>query len=78
VVLRVYFAYGSRSKPYMKMIPPHGLSLPKVPKGGLGQHSDAVEQRAVSHHVYPAVMIPVQLFNGRCRASCIRGLTQYE
>ena len=42
----VCFAYGSPSKPYIQTILPHGLSLPKVPKGDLvWQHSDAVQQR---------------------------------
>lgn len=42
----VCFAYGSPSKPYIQTILPHGLSLPKVPKGDqVWQHSDAVQQR---------------------------------
>jgi len=42
----VCFAYGSPSSPYIQTILPHGLSLPKVPKGDqVWQHSDAVQQR---------------------------------
>lgn len=42
----VCFAYGMPSKPYVQTILPHGLSLPKVPKGDLvWQHSDAAQQR---------------------------------
>lgn len=42
----VCFAYGSPSSPYIQTILPHGLSLPKVPKGDQAwQHSDAVQQR---------------------------------
>ncbi|WP_342653508.1 hypothetical protein [Pseudomonas sp. F3-2] len=42
----VCFAYGSPSNPYIQTILPHGLSLPKVPKGDqVWQHSDAVQQR---------------------------------
>ena len=42
----VCFAYGSPSSPYIQSILPHGLSLPKVPKGDqVWQHSDAVQQR---------------------------------
>ncbi|QHF01240.1 hypothetical protein N015_01985 [Pseudomonas asturiensis] len=42
----VCFAYGSPTKPYIQTILPHGLSLPKVPKGDqVWQHSDAVQQR---------------------------------
>ena len=42
----VCFAYGLPSKPYIQTILPHGLSLPKVPKGDqVWQHSDAVQQR---------------------------------
>jgi len=45
----VCFAYGSPSKPYIQTILPHGLSLPKVPKGDqVWQHSDAVQQRVDS------------------------------
>jgi uncharacterized protein involved in type VI secretion and phage assembly len=43
----VSFAYGLPSKPFIQSILPHGLSLPKVPKGDqVWQHSDAVQQRA--------------------------------
>lgn len=43
----VSFAYGLPSKPFILQILPHGLSLPRVPKGDqLWQHSDAVQQRA--------------------------------
>lgn len=42
----VCFAYGLPSKPYVQTILPHGLSLPKVPKGDLvWQHSEAAQQR---------------------------------
>ena len=42
----VCFAYGSPSSPYIQSILPHGLSLPKVPKGDLLlQHSDAAQLR---------------------------------
>ncbi len=42
----VCFAYGSPSQPYIQTILPHGLSLPKLPKGDqVWQHSDAVQQR---------------------------------
>lgn len=42
----VCFAYGMPSSPYIQSILPHGLSLPKVPKGDqVWQHSDAVQQR---------------------------------
>ena len=42
----VCFAYGLPHKPYIQTILPHGLSLPKVPKGDqVWQHSDAVQQR---------------------------------
>jgi len=42
----VCFAYGSPSSPYIQSILPHGLSLPKVPKGDqVWQHSDSVQQR---------------------------------
>jgi hypothetical protein len=42
----VCFAYGLPSSPYIQTILPHGLSLPKVPKGDqVWQHSDAVQQR---------------------------------
>ncbi len=40
------FAYGLPSSPYIQSILPHGLNLPKVPKGDqVWQHSDAVQQR---------------------------------
>lgn len=43
----VSFAYGLPNKPFILQILPHGLSLPKVPKGDqLWQHSEAVQQRA--------------------------------
>lgn len=43
----VSFAYGLPNKPFILQILPHGLSLPRVPKGDqLWQHSDAVQQRA--------------------------------
>ena len=42
----VCFAYGLPSKPYVQTILPHGMSLPKVPKGDLvWQHSEAAQQR---------------------------------
>ncbi|KPX63480.1 putative prophage PSSB64-01, Orf35 [Pseudomonas syringae pv. lapsa] len=42
----VCFVYGPPHKPYIQTILPHGLTLPKVPKGGhVWQHSDAVQQR---------------------------------
>lgn len=42
----VCFAYGLPNKPYIQTILPHGLSLPKVPKGDqVWQHSEAVQQR---------------------------------
>jgi hypothetical protein len=42
----VCFAYGMPHKPYIQTILPHGLSLPKVPKGDqVWQHSDAAQQR---------------------------------
>ncbi|MBC8881707.1 hypothetical protein [Pseudomonas cerasi] len=42
----VCFAYGLPHKPYVQTILPHGLTLPKVPKGDqVWQHSDAVQQR---------------------------------
>jgi hypothetical protein len=42
----VCFAYGLPSSPYIQTILPHGLSLPKVPKGDqVWQHSDLVQQR---------------------------------
>jgi uncharacterized protein involved in type VI secretion and phage assembly len=43
----VAFAYGLPSKPFIQAILPHGLSLPKVPKGDqVWQHSEAAQQRA--------------------------------
>ncbi|MEB0090084.1 hypothetical protein RHM65_22190 [Pseudomonas sp. CCI4.2] len=43
----VSFAYGLPSKPFIVQILPHGLSLPKVPRGDqLWQHCEAVQQRA--------------------------------
>lgn len=40
------FAYGLPNTPYIQSILPHGLSLPKVPKGDLvWQHSEAAQQR---------------------------------
>ncbi|MCU9048016.1 hypothetical protein OE470_06925 [Pseudomonas aeruginosa] len=42
----VCFAYGLPHKPYIQQILPHGLSLPRVPKGDLvWQHSEACQQR---------------------------------
>lgn len=42
----VCFAYGLPSKPFIQTILPHGLSLPKVPKGDqVWQHSEAAQQR---------------------------------
>jgi hypothetical protein len=42
----VCFAYGLPHKPYIQTILPHGLSLPKVPKGDqVWQHSDLAQQR---------------------------------
>ncbi|MBF6034007.1 hypothetical protein H8F23_12185 [Pseudomonas sp. P155] len=42
----VCFAYGLPSKPYIQSILPHGLSMPKVPKGDqVWQHSEAAQQR---------------------------------
>lgn len=46
-VVVVSFAYGLPNKPFIVQILPHGLSLPRVPKGDLlWQHSEAVQQRA--------------------------------
>ncbi|MHC8344761.1 hypothetical protein [Pseudomonas sp. RT6P73] len=43
----VSFAYGLANKPFILQVLPHGLSLPKVPKGDqVWQHSEAVQQRA--------------------------------
>lgn len=45
----VCFAYGLPNKPYIQSILPHGLSMPKVPKGDqVWQHSAAVQQRVDS------------------------------
>ncbi len=42
----VCFAYGLPHKPYIQTILPHGLSLPKVPKGDqVWQHSESSQQR---------------------------------
>lgn len=42
----VCFAYGLPNKPYVQTILPHGLSLPKVPKGDqVWQHSESAQQR---------------------------------
>ncbi|VVN93273.1 phage baseplate assembly protein V [Pseudomonas fluorescens] len=42
----VCFAYGLPNKPYIQTILPHGLSLPKVPKGDqVWQHSETTQQR---------------------------------
>lgn len=42
----VCFAYGLPHKPYVQTVLPHGLSLPKVPKGAqVWQHSEAAQQR---------------------------------
>lgn len=42
----VCFAYGLPHKPFITQFLPHGLSLPKVPKGDqLRQHSEACQQR---------------------------------
>jgi hypothetical protein len=42
----VCFAYGLPNKPYIQSILPHGLSMPKVPKGDqVWQHSGAAQQR---------------------------------
>ena len=42
----VCFAYGLPNKPYIQTILPHGLSLPKVPKGDqVWQHSEGAQQR---------------------------------
>lgn len=39
-------AYGMPSKPFIQTILPHGLSLPKVPKGDqVWQHSETAQQR---------------------------------
>lgn len=42
----VGFAYGMPHKPFIQQILPHGLSLPRVPKGDqVWQHSEACQQR---------------------------------
>lgn len=42
----VNFAYGLPHKPFISQILPHGLSLPRVPKGDqVWQHSEACQQR---------------------------------
>lgn len=42
----VCFAYGLPNKPYIQSILPHGLSMPKVPKGDqVWQHSEVAQQR---------------------------------
>ncbi|QXE10786.1 MULTISPECIES: hypothetical protein [Pseudomonas] len=42
----VCFAYGLPNKPYIQSILPHGLSMPRVPKGDqVWQHSGAAQQR---------------------------------
>jgi len=42
----VCFAYGLPNKPYIQTIVPHGLSMPRVPKGDqVWQHSEAAQQR---------------------------------
>jgi len=42
----VCFAYGLPNKPYIQTILPHGLSMPKVPKGDqVWQHSESAQQR---------------------------------
>lgn len=42
----ICFAYGLPHKPFISQILPHGLSLPRVPKGDqVWQHSEACQQR---------------------------------
>lgn len=42
----VCFAYGLPDKPYVQTILPHGLTMPKVPKGDqVWQHSESAQQR---------------------------------
>ncbi|BAQ79813.1 hypothetical protein [Pseudomonas sp. St29] len=42
----VCFAYGLPHKPFIQQILPHGLSLPRVPRGDqVWQHSEACQQR---------------------------------
>ena len=53
----VCFAYGLPNKPGLPSNPPHGLSLPKVPKGDrLWQRSEACPQRvdADDNGLHPA------------------------
>lgn len=46
-VVVVSFAYGLPNKPFILQVLPHGLSLPRVPKGDqVWQQSEAVQQRA--------------------------------
>ncbi len=46
VDLLIPFAYGLPHKPFITQILPHGLSLPRVPKGDqVWQHSEACQQR---------------------------------
>lgn len=45
-VVVVCFAYGLPHKPFIQTVLPHGLSLPRVPKGDqVWQHSEACQQR---------------------------------
>lgn len=45
----ICFAYGLPHKPFITQILPHGLSLPRVPKGDqVWQHSEACQQRVDS------------------------------
>ncbi|MDD1138557.1 hypothetical protein M5G22_13470 [Pseudomonas sp. TNT2022 ID233] len=45
-IVVVSFAYGLPHKPFITQILPHGLSLPRVPKGDqVWQHSEACQQR---------------------------------
>jgi hypothetical protein len=45
-IIVVSFAYGLPNKPFILQILPHGLNLPKVPKGDmLWQQSESVQQR---------------------------------
>ena len=42
----ISFAYGMPNKPFITQILPHGLSLPRVPKGDqVWQHSEGCQQR---------------------------------
>nr|WP_233102342.1 hypothetical protein [Pseudomonas sp. MF7453] len=46
-VVVVSFAYGLPNKPFILQTLPHGLSLPRVPRGDqVWQHSEATQQRA--------------------------------